>query len=248
VVVFLNGLAQTTIAWGLQVKRLRGVRDVLLCDASGQGKSDPPPEGSRTGDHARDLLHLLDALDLREVDLVGFSFGSRVALRVVLAAPDRVRRVVLIGCAHRETTLRRWIVQGWLDALVAGGPDLLFQIVTPDVVGEDWLRANETMREQMLRAFRRRNDPESMRRMLLDTLLPGGDFGAELSSVRAPTLVIRGADDPLVPRFLNDELVALLPDARFLEAARCGHTVAVERPAWLAERMREHLAGTAADA
>ncbi len=248
VVVFLNGLSQTTIAWGLQVKRLRGVRDVLLYDASGQGKSDPPPEGSRTADHGRDLLHLLDTLELDQVDLVGFSFGSRVALRVVLAAPERVRRLVLIGCAHRETALRRWIVQGWLDALDAGGQDLLFQVVTPDVVGEEWLRENEQMREQMLRAFRRRNDPESMRRMLLDTLLPGGDFGEELKSVRAAALVIRGVDDPLVPRFLNDELVDLLPDTHFLEVERCGHTVAVERPSWLAERMREHLTGTESDA
>lgn len=241
-VVFLNGLSQTTISWGLQVRRLRDTRDVLLYDAAGQGTSDPPPAGSRPADHARDLLHLLDARGLDRVDLLGFSFGSRVALRLALADPGRVRRLVLIGCAHRETVLRRWIVQGWLDALEAGGHELCFQVVTPDVLGEDWLRENQHMREQMLRAFRRRNAPESLHRMLLDTLLPGGDLGAdELGGINAPTLVIRGADDPLVPRELAWELVDHLPDARFAEAARCGHTVAVERPDWLSDRLAEHL-------
>ena len=106
-IVFLNGLSQTTVAWGIQVKRLEGLRTTLTYDASGQGKSDPPRDVHRPPAHAADLIHLLDALGLERVDLVGFSFGSRVALRLALARPERVRRLVLVGCAHRDAIPER---------------------------------------------------------------------------------------------------------------------------------------------
>src|SRR6185295_13080519 len=112
---------------------------------------------------------LCDALGIAKLDLVGFSFGGRVALRTALAAPARVRRMVLVGCAHRDTALRRWIVQGWLDALEKGGVEHVFQIVMPMIVGETWLAANERNRGNMLRAFAQRNSAEGMRRLLLDT-------------------------------------------------------------------------------
>ena len=241
-IVFLNGLSQPTVAWGLQVHRLKALRPTLVYDASGQGRSSPPPHGSRPRDHALDLLDLLDALGLGQVDLVGFSFGSRIALRLALHAPARVRRIVLIGCAHRETVLRRWIVRGWLDALETGGLAHCFRIVTPAIVGEGWLARHEHMAPNMEAAFVRRNDPECMRRLLADTLLEGGDFTpSDLAAVRHPVSVLRGADDIVVPRFLNDELVALLPDAVFHEVADCAHTVAIEQPDWTAARLAEHL-------
>lgn len=241
VVAFLNGLSQTTVAWGLQAQRLRGKRTVLLHDAAGQGRSDPAAEGHRPAGHARDLLHLLDALGIPAVDAVGFSFGARIALRLALLAPARVRRLVLVGCAHRDTVVRRWIVSSWLEALEKGGREHAFRVVTPLVMGERWLARNEKDADDMLRAFVRRNSPEGMRRLLMDSLLPGGDLGDELRCVTQPTLVVRGGEDLLVSRALQEELVALLPDARSAECPGAGHTVAVEEPEWFAARLAGFL-------
>jgi pimeloyl-ACP methyl ester carboxylesterase len=240
-VVFLNGLSQTTVAWGLQAQRLRGRRDVLLVDAAGQGRSTPAAEGHRPAGHARDLVHLLDALGIGAVDAVGFSFGARIALRLALQAPDRARRLVLVGCAHRDSTLRRWIVASWLEALEKGGREHAFRVVTPLVMGEAWLARNEPDAPEMLRAFLRRNTEDGMRRLLLDSLLPGGDLGEELRTVRAPVLVVRGEEDLLVSRALSRELAALLPDARLEECPTAGHTVAVEEPEWFAARVAAFL-------
>jgi 3-oxoadipate enol-lactonase len=241
VVAFLNGLSQTTVAWGLQTQRLRDTRSTLVHDAAGQGRSDPAPEGHRPAGHARDFVHLCDALGVGTLDLVGFSFGGRIALRTALAVPARVRRMVLVGCAHRDTALRRWIVQGWLDALEKGGVEHVHQIVTPQIVGESWLARNEANRANMLRAFVQRNSAEGMRRLLLDTLLPGGDLTEELRSLPQPTLVVRGDEDLVVSRRLAEELASLLPGARYAECPDSGHTVAVEQPDWFAKRLAEFL-------
>jgi pimeloyl-ACP methyl ester carboxylesterase len=240
-VAFLNGLSQTTVAWGLQAQRLRGVRRVLLHDAAGQGASDLPPPAHRPAGHAQDLLHLMDALGVGQVDAVGFSYGARTALRLALAAPERVGRLVLVGCAHRETVLRRWTVQGWLDALDRGGLELCFQVVTPTVVGETWLAGAGQDRAAMLRAFRRRNTEEGLRRLLEDSLLPGGDLVDELRTLPHPALVVRGAEDLVVPRSLAEELAALLPGASLMECPAAGHTVPVEQPEWFAEKLRVFL-------
>jgi pimeloyl-ACP methyl ester carboxylesterase len=150
--------------------------------------------------------------------------------------------MILLGCAHRETTLRRWIVQGWLDALDHGGLEHCFQIVTPMVVGEAWLSKNEHNRDAMLRAFVRRNDRAGLRHLMVDSTLPGGDLtAAHLASLTQPTLVARGADDLVVPRWINEELVAALPDARYAECPGVGHSVAIEDPDWFTERLLEFL-------
>ena len=241
VVAFLNGLSQTTVAWGLQAQRLRGKRCVLLHDAAGQGRSDAAAEGHRPAGHARDLLHLLDALGIATVDAVGFSFGSRIALRLALLAPERVRRLVLVGCAHRDTVVRRWIVSSWLEALAKGGREHAFRVVTPLVMGEAWLARNEKGAGEMLRAFVRRNTEEGMHRLLLDSLLPGGDLVEELRGIARPALVVRGEEDLLVSRALSRELTSLLPDARLAECPGAGHTVAVEAPDWFAATLAEFL-------
>lgn len=242
-VLFLNGLSQTTVAWGLQAQRMKGRRSVLLHDAAGQGKSSPPPEGHRPPGHARDLLHLLDALGLGTCDLVGFSYGSRIALRFALLAPERVRKLVLVGCAHRDTVVRRWVVRSWADALREGGLEHAFRVVTPMVMGDAWLARNEKDEADMVRAFTRRNTPEGMARLLADTLLPGGGLGDELRRLRNETLVIRGEEDLVVPASLNRELTELLPRARYVECAGAGHTVAIEAPEWFAETVEGFLAG-----
>jgi pimeloyl-ACP methyl ester carboxylesterase len=241
VVAFFNGLSQTTVGWGLQTQRMKGARRTLVHDAAGQGRSDPAPAGHRPAGHAKDFLHLCDALGIERLDLVGFSFGARIALRTALAAPKRVRRIVLVGCAHRDTALRRWIVQGWLDALDKGGVDHVFQIVTPQIVGDSWLARNERNRANMLRAFAQRNTPEGMRRLLMDTLMPGGDLGDELRALEHETLVVRGDGDLVVSAALTRELVSLLPRATFVECPDSGHTVAVEKPEWFAERLADFL-------
>ena len=67
------------------------------------------------------------------------------------------------------------------------------------------------------------------------------DLGDELRTVRQPTLVLRGEHDVVVPAWLNRDLVALLPDARYEECPDVGHSVAIEDADWFAGRLCEHL-------
>jgi pimeloyl-ACP methyl ester carboxylesterase len=68
----------------------------------------------------------------------------------------------------------------------------------------------------------------------------------KLSRIVAPTLVVRGTRDALVPRGWATEATRLLHDGRLIEIERAAHTINYSQPAWLAEVAWRFLTGVAA--
>ena len=69
---------------------------------------------------------------------------------------------------------------------------------------------------------RRGYDHHGIARQML-AMLAAGDRRAELESIRVPTLVIHGTDDPLIPRSAGREVARLVPGAKLLELDGMGH-------------------------
>jgi pimeloyl-ACP methyl ester carboxylesterase len=171
---------------------------VVALDARGHGGSDKPQDVSRSGEDAmvRDLLALIDVLDVREIDLVGYSMGAVVAL-LTATADRRVTRLVVAG-----------VGEGILEC---GGVD---QRVLPT---DELARALRTEDPADIQ------HPEARAlRTLVD--MTGGDREAlaahceavhtdpiPLSQITAPTLVLAGAHDPLAMR--PERLAAAIPGA-----------------------------------
>ena len=90
------------------VDRLAGDREVVLLDNRGVGGSTGAVPDN-VEDMARDVLRFVDALGLREIDLLGFSLGGCVAQETALARPRLVRRIVLAGTAPQGAPrIHRW--------------------------------------------------------------------------------------------------------------------------------------------
>jgi pimeloyl-ACP methyl ester carboxylesterase len=95
--VMLHGLSGNLAVWHLRmVPMLQDRFRITTYDLRGHGFSSMPPAGYSTGDMARDLAALLDALAIEEADLVGHSYGADIALHFALLYPRRVGRLVLI--------------------------------------------------------------------------------------------------------------------------------------------------------
>jgi pimeloyl-ACP methyl ester carboxylesterase len=87
-------------------------RLVIAVDTPGFGNSDPPPAPPEITDYAAAMGDVMDALALRNVDLLGFHTGSKIALELAIQRPNQVRKVVMVSAAiftdaelaeHRET-------------------------------------------------------------------------------------------------------------------------------------------------
>ncbi|HNG82030.1 MAG TPA: alpha/beta fold hydrolase, partial [Burkholderiaceae bacterium] len=84
--------------WRLVMPELARSRRVLAPDMVGFGFTDRPTGQAYSMDvWVQQALDLLDALELPQVDLVGNSFGGALSLALAIRAPQRVRRLVLMG-------------------------------------------------------------------------------------------------------------------------------------------------------
>jgi pimeloyl-ACP methyl ester carboxylesterase len=90
------------------VDRLATDREVILVDNRGVGGSTGVVPDN-VADMARDVLRFVDALELRWIDLLGFSLGGYVAQEVVLVRPRLIRKIVLAGTAPQGAPrIHRW--------------------------------------------------------------------------------------------------------------------------------------------
>lgn len=110
-VLLVHGLGSSGADWAFQVPALESHRRVILPDLRGSGLSAGPPGPYTVEKFARDLWALVDALEVREVDVVGFSLGGAVALEMALQQPDRVPRLALINSleSYRADHWRKWL-------------------------------------------------------------------------------------------------------------------------------------------
>jgi pimeloyl-ACP methyl ester carboxylesterase len=96
-VVFLHGYADSWFSWSRVLPLLRPELRVIAVDQRGHGDSGRPAEGYAMADFAGDVIGLFDALEIPKAVVVGHSFGSFVAKKVLEMVPERVARLVLTG-------------------------------------------------------------------------------------------------------------------------------------------------------
>ena len=95
-ILFIHAGVADCRMWDAQIGQLSLQHMVIRCDLRGFGRT---PRGSVRFSHYRDVAALLDSLGIRRVNLVGASFGGRVAIDFALAYPQRIRSLILCAPA-----------------------------------------------------------------------------------------------------------------------------------------------------
>ncbi len=106
-IVLLHGLSANANEFcGLAERGLAGAHRVIAPDMRGRGRSGKPATGYSMGDHAADVIALLDHLGLDRVVMGGHSFGALLAIYIAAHFPERVVKVIVIDAAivfHPDT-------------------------------------------------------------------------------------------------------------------------------------------------
>ncbi len=118
--ILLHGGFGSVEMFGPNVAALASGRRVIGVDLQSHGRSPAADRPMRFETMADDVAALSDALDLGRPDVLGFSLGGGVALRLAVQHPDAVRRLVLVSTPFRRS--------GWHPEMVAGmdamGPEV----------------------------------------------------------------------------------------------------------------------------
>jgi pimeloyl-ACP methyl ester carboxylesterase len=172
-------------------------------------------------DMAADTIALMDALDVQDAHVVGASMGGMIAQVVAAKYPERTRTLVSIMSS-------------------TGAPHL----PSPTSEASDSLRglaSQDEDEEVRLAEMRERGFyPESMPRQMM-AVFKTGDRSAEVATIAVPTLVLHGADDPLLQPAHGEHTAELIPNAELVIYEDMGHNLPDPVLPKLLERMIEHM-------
>jgi 2-hydroxy-6-oxonona-2,4-dienedioate hydrolase len=224
-IVLLHGSGMALTSYDYVLPGLAAVTRVYAIDSPGHGESERPPgDDPFPVERFTDaMLDVLDGLGLSRVNLVGNSLGAMTAVDVAATYPDRVRKLVLVGCpgwdgrwrAERmEERRRNPIPRPSLDTPLTPA-DLAAEFTAPT----EELAARVTLARRQSAAFA---EQRSMAVMTHDTL--GRSF-----EVQAPTLLLCGERDIVVPD--QPKFLRAIPDSRLVILDNCAHYPQVDDPA-----------------
>lgn len=190
----------------------------------------PPTVPYEMSDMAADAVGLLDALDIPRAHIVGGSLGGVIVQLMAADYPDRVLSLTSI----MSTTGNPDLPAATADAtavLTNRGPDPLqdfkgyldHAVASAFAVGSPGYPPNpDEIRARTWSDFDRFYYPAGFQRQYA-AALASGDRRPKLRTIKAPTVVIHGADDPLVPLTGGEDTAANIPDAELLVIPGMGH-------------------------
>jgi 3-oxoadipate enol-lactonase len=238
VVVMANSLGTTLRMWDDQAPALRDRFRLLRYDHRGHGGSPVPPGPYTIEDLGRDVLALLDRLEVERFSFCGLSIGGMVGMWLAGEVPGRIERLVLCctsahlgpladAYAARARTVREHGVAGISGTVLERWFTPAFRASRPEVV--EW--AGRMLRGTPAEGYA--GCCEAIRDM---------DLRDRLAEIRTPTLVVAGANDPAIPPDHAERIRDSVPEAHLMVIEGAAHLANVEQPEALTRAVLDHLA------
>lgn len=243
-VVLLHGIPTWGYLWHGVFPRLAERNRVLIPDLAGFGYSDKSDRFDRSIARQAEMLDAwMEEVGIERADVVAHDIGGGVALRLATLFPQRVRRLCLMNSvcydswpveamlqlghpSVRHTVSAAKLVTGLKQALKAGFATSLADEIM------DGLLAPYTTEVGKLSLIRNAAALDTNHTTEITALLPG---------IRAPTLVLWGADDPFQPIGFGERLAWDVPGARFVPIREGGHFVMLDQPGDVVREVSEFL-------
>ena len=258
-VLLLHGCPFSSIVWRAVISRLRGRFRCLAPDLLGLGDTGTPPSADWSlPAQAESILGFLDAVGLRQVDVVGHDHGAAVAQLIAAGAPQQIGRLVLTNAEAYDN----WPSADELPFVRATQLPVLGRLVL-------WAWSRPALFRLALRSGKAVHDPAVLTRELLDGYVAANladpwrraktrrflagqldpanqrattDALAGLRGFDHPTLIVWGEDDPHFGPDWGRRLLADIPGAQRLELLpRTGHLLMEEHPDELARLIADFL-------
>jgi 3-oxoadipate enol-lactonase len=226
--VFLNGLTQSTMAWAFLTPAFKPRYKIILLDFIFQGQSDKSGEWRNFDTHAKDVVTVLDHLNVNKIILVGISYGSLVAQHFALLFPERLSKLVLLSTFAHKTPYYEAVELSWWRALEQGGYNLMLDIMLPTVLSEGYFK-NPVVPIASLKSARKGiNESSGPIFKLMRATKERKDFRQELKKIKCPTLIVQGEKDMLFPPHMAEEVQQNITGSKLEIIKGAGHTLNLE--------------------
>ncbi|MFD2787905.1 alpha/beta fold hydrolase [Hymenobacter rubripertinctus] len=245
VMVFVHGFGCDQRMWRLVAPAFEDQYRVVLLDLVGAGRSDlsayDPARYASLEAHAQDVVQVLEALDAREVILVGHSVSAMIGALATIAAPERFAALVMVAPSPyylNEAGYSGGFEPADIDELLAAmdtnylgwsgemAPVIMGHNDRPELAGELYQSFCAT-------------DPRIARHFARATFL--SDHRADMARVPTPTLVLQVTHDALVPVAVGAFLQHQLPESQLVLLDTFGHCPHLSAPHPTTDAIRHYL-------
>jgi 3-oxoadipate enol-lactonase/4-carboxymuconolactone decarboxylase len=231
-------LGTTASIWDPLLPALTRSFRVIRYDLRGHGDTPATraPAPCTIADLGGDVLRALDRLGVERASYAGVSLGGMIGMWLAACAPARVDRLALVCTAaflppadrwrERAATVRAEGTGALADALVGRWFTPAFVARRGDLVARVVADLHAVDREEYASCCE---------------AIASWDWRDRLGDVRAPTLVVAGAEDPVTPPADAYALGAAIPDAQVTVVKGAAHLAILEKPDTLAGLLLAHL-------
>lgn len=227
--ILIRGLGSNLDHWYAQIPAYSQHFQAVIFDNRGIGRSGSSDGDLTIADMAADTVGLMDALGIRRAHVMGLSLGGMIAQEVALQYPERVQGLVL-ACTHCG---RAHSVPASEEILTLFGEYIRTGSLTAAQKAQKCLFSEKTLKHapEILERYvkisaRFPASPAVMKRQYL--AVQGHDTWDRLPGIQAPTLVITGEDDVLIPPENSRILAERIPGARLAIIKGGGHQFLIE--------------------
>jgi 3-oxoadipate enol-lactonase len=233
-VLFMSGLSSTRLAWWKQIDAFSQKYRVINMDNRDAGDSAPSVGPYTIADMAGDTSGVIQNLNLGPTHIIGISMGGMIAQELAIRYPQLVDKLVLVSTTAGGPTG------------VNAKPEIAALLVRPEeedletrvrrtftaIAGEDYMAAHPDDLDHIVsNSIAKPMTLEGYQRQLGACM---GHFGVgtagQLGKINAPTLVLHGVDDPLIPYPNGQFLAEHIPGARLASFPGVGHLLMIEAP------------------
>ncbi|GAB4205357.1 MAG: alpha/beta hydrolase [Bacteroidia bacterium] len=228
-IIFLNGLSQATVSWYFMLSCFEEKYRLILMDFIFQGQSDKTGEWRTFDQHAEDVVAVLNATNTKKVIVIGISYGSLVAQHLAVNHPEYVSKLILLSTFAHKTPYFEVIEYAWWNALEIGGYPLMFDIMLPNVLSEEYFKKPLIPVDTLRKIRQESNQSKEALFKLMTATKNRGDYRNELKKIKVPTLVIHGEKDTLITLSMGIEVANHIPNAVMKIIPNAGHTLNMEK-------------------
>jgi pimeloyl-ACP methyl ester carboxylesterase len=227
--MMLNGIGANLEVWEPLKRHLTG-RRLISYDAPGTGASPAPDRRVRMPYLADLVAGILDRVGYDVADVLGYSHGGALAQQFTHQYPERVRRLILAGTIPGLGGIQnpRIAMQAFAPGMQTNTSTELRQAKVARVVG-----GRSGSDPAVLEVYERNRmlHPPSARGYRLQLYaISGWSSVPWLHTIEAPTLVLAGGVDPLVPPINSRIFTRLIPNCRRYIVAGGGHLFLIDQP------------------
>ena len=225
-ILLIMGLGWTSDLWYRTRPVLAARYRTIVFDNRGVGRSDVPPGPYSIAQMASDAAAVLDAADIDAAHIFGLSMGGMIAQEFALLYPKRVRSLIL-GCTapggpeavRAESEVLQILMLRDVDPEVAAKAisSFIYHPATPP----------ERIEEDM--ALRRKWFPTAEGYFAQLQAITAWEAYSRLAQIAAPTLVIHGDSDQLVPPANGKLIAARIPGAKLVIIPHASHILATDQ-------------------